>query len=395
MGDSGHVHGAQGTGRFLLGTVIAGGGACAMTTAASSIHWDARGAAGQEQLILWVLLGLAASGALLCLYLALVWALAAVIRLAGPAGRTGRMLLPALRVLAPRLARRVSTGAAVAGAAAGLVLGPALASEAVPEEAADRPAVLQTSQLIPDEDPAPGTPTGTETPLPALGWGGESTPVEEQPEVDAGEEAPAETDDGADEDAGRSEDPIGDESSSGGEGAGGDEEPAGDEGSTTGEDIAEDEEPRADEPAEADAAEQAGAAGGEEDVPAEGAPVEDAQGTAEASTTEEPPSDGAGAPGGEEAADDAAGAGRDGSDEDGSGDRSDHASRTVVVRPGDSLWSITDDVLGPAPDDPALLASSWPLLHEANLDVIGEDPDLLRPGQVLTVPAALDGEAAS
>jgi nucleoid-associated protein YgaU len=67
----------------------------------------------------------------------------------------------------------------------------------------------------------------------------------------------------------------------------------------------------------------------------------------------------------------------------------------VVVRPGGTLWSITDDVLGPAPDDPSLPALSWPLLHEANRDVIGEDPDLLLPGQVLTVPAGLDEEAAS
>jgi nucleoid-associated protein YgaU len=52
-------------------------------------------------------------------------------------------------------------------------------------------------------------------------------------------------------------------------------------------------------------------------------------------------------------------------------------------------------VLGPAPDDPSLPALSWPLLHEANRDVIGEDPDLLLPGQVLTVPAGLDEEAAS
>src|SRR5699024_9102369 len=44
---------------------------------------------------------------------------------------------------------------------------------------------------------------------------------------------------------------------------------------------------------------------------------------------------------------------------------------TVTVRHGDSLWSISEDLLGPAPSDSAAIAAAWPLLHEANEDLIG------------------------
>ena len=114
MGDLGREQAAQGAGASSLGAVAAAGGAVAMTQAARTLGSTAGSAHGEEQLIGWVLVGLAGAGALLCLYLALIWGLAAAILLAGPAGRTGRMLLPALRVLAPRLARRVSMGTAVA-----------------------------------------------------------------------------------------------------------------------------------------------------------------------------------------------------------------------------------------------------------------------------------------
>lgn len=71
------------------------------------------------------------------------------------------------------------------------------------------------------------------------------------------------------------------------------------------------------------------------------------------------------------------------------------APSTLVVSPGDTLWSITDDLLGPAPDDPSEIASAWPRLHEANRDVIGTDPDHLEPGQVLSVPASLSSQEHS
>ncbi len=57
----------------------------------------------------------------------------------------------------------------------------------------------------------------------------------------------------------------------------------------------------------------------------------------------------------------------------------------VVVRRGDSLWSIAARHLGPDASD-AEIARAWPAWFEANRDVVGDDPDLLRPGQLLRVP---------
>lgn len=64
----------------------------------------------------------------------------------------------------------------------------------------------------------------------------------------------------------------------------------------------------------------------------------------------------------------------------------DAAAGTVTVRAGDSLWSITAGLLPPGADD-ARIAAAWPLLYDANRDVVGPDPGLIHPGDVLTVPA--------
>ncbi|MHA7209484.1 LysM peptidoglycan-binding domain-containing protein [Arthrobacter sp. MDT1-65] len=62
------------------------------------------------------------------------------------------------------------------------------------------------------------------------------------------------------------------------------------------------------------------------------------------------------------------------------------AGRTeVVVAPGDSLWSIVAARLGPLATA-AEVAESWPAWYEANRAVIGQDPSLLIPGQVLAAP---------
>ena len=61
------------------------------------------------------------------------------------------------------------------------------------------------------------------------------------------------------------------------------------------------------------------------------------------------------------------------------------APAEVVVRRGDSLWSIAARHLGPAVSD-GEIARAWPAWFEANRGVIGDDPDLLRPGQVLRPP---------
>jgi len=59
----------------------------------------------------------------------------------------------------------------------------------------------------------------------------------------------------------------------------------------------------------------------------------------------------------------------------------------VTVRPGDSLWTIAAARLGPSAN-PARIAAAWPRWFAANRAVIGADPDLVRPGQVLRPPAA-------
>ena len=60
----------------------------------------------------------------------------------------------------------------------------------------------------------------------------------------------------------------------------------------------------------------------------------------------------------------------------------------VVVHRGDSLWSIAARHLGPGASD-SEVADAWPDWYAANREVIGEDPDLLLPGQVLHAPEAV------
>ena len=57
----------------------------------------------------------------------------------------------------------------------------------------------------------------------------------------------------------------------------------------------------------------------------------------------------------------------------------------VVVTRGDSLWSIAARFLGPDVGD-AQVADAWPSWYAMNRTVIGDDPDVLLPGQVLRVP---------
>jgi resuscitation-promoting factor RpfA len=62
------------------------------------------------------------------------------------------------------------------------------------------------------------------------------------------------------------------------------------------------------------------------------------------------------------------------------------ASSSVLVKPGDSLWLITAQRLGPTATDDQI-AVEWPYWYRKNRPVIGRDPNLLRPGQRLAVPA--------
>ncbi len=62
----------------------------------------------------------------------------------------------------------------------------------------------------------------------------------------------------------------------------------------------------------------------------------------------------------------------------------------MVVRPGDSLWSITERRLeektGAAVSD-AEVAQAWPSWWQANREVVGEDPDVITPGTPLVPPS--------
>jgi hypothetical protein len=57
----------------------------------------------------------------------------------------------------------------------------------------------------------------------------------------------------------------------------------------------------------------------------------------------------------------------------------------LVVRDGDSLWTLTRRWLG-ADATRAEVAVQWPRLYAANRAVIGPDPDLIHPGQRLVPP---------
>lgn len=59
--------------------------------------------------------------------------------------------------------------------------------------------------------------------------------------------------------------------------------------------------------------------------------------------------------------------------------------RVVRVRPGDSLWALAQASLPAAATD-ADVDRAWRALWAANRDVVGPDPDLIRPGTLLRRP---------
>jgi nucleoid-associated protein YgaU len=58
----------------------------------------------------------------------------------------------------------------------------------------------------------------------------------------------------------------------------------------------------------------------------------------------------------------------------------------VAVLVGDTLWDIVSDQLGPGASD-VEVALEWPRWYEANRLVIGNNPDMLLPGQLLQPPS--------
>jgi hypothetical protein len=59
--------------------------------------------------------------------------------------------------------------------------------------------------------------------------------------------------------------------------------------------------------------------------------------------------------------------------------------RSVVVAPGDSLWSIAAEQL-PRDASDGRVTACWHAVYAANRAVIGTDPDVLEPGQRLRLP---------
>ncbi|WP_434613546.1 LysM peptidoglycan-binding domain-containing protein [Arthrobacter sp. A5] len=81
-------------------------------------------------------------------------------------------------------------------------------------------------------------------------------------------------------------------------------------------------------------------------------------------------------PGGHAAAQPVAPAANDAGSED---------ANMVVVRAGDSLWTLAAKQLGPFATD-VEIARQWPLWYRINRAVIGSDPGLILPGQILQEP---------
>jgi LysM repeat protein len=65
----------------------------------------------------------------------------------------------------------------------------------------------------------------------------------------------------------------------------------------------------------------------------------------------------------------------------------DASATSVVVRPGDTLWSISEEHLGPNAT-PQRIAAEVEQIYALNRDRIGSDPNLIASGQELSLPAA-------
>ena len=66
----------------------------------------------------------------------------------------------------------------------------------------------------------------------------------------------------------------------------------------------------------------------------------------------------------------------------------DEGARSVVVRPGDSLWSISEELLGPDAT-PRRVMNGAKRVHALNRARIGADPDLIIVGRELTIPRSM------
>ena len=130
-------------------------------------------------------------------------------------------------------------------------------------------------------------------------------------------------------------------------------------------------------------------------APAEPAPAPGPDASPGAEPAAPPPDPAAGAPSGETSAAEAP------AGDPPTAEAPSAPTTTHRVSAGESLWSITEELLGAgaagAPTDPssggppaqARVARAWPILYAANAESIGADPDLILPGTVLNVPEDL------
>jgi nucleoid-associated protein YgaU len=59
----------------------------------------------------------------------------------------------------------------------------------------------------------------------------------------------------------------------------------------------------------------------------------------------------------------------------------------LTVKAGDSLWSLSQQALGPHASA-AQIAAAWPQFYRANKALIGSNSRVIKPGEVLTWPGA-------
>lgn len=304
----------------------------AALTAARAASGTAASSWGEQALLAWVCALIAGAAALGCAYLALVWTLATVVMAWGPRGAIGGASLRALRLLAPALARRTAATALIASTLASVPLAAAQADDGS-SRSAPRSATAAARLLH--------TEAGTDIPVTGAGRA-EAARMSARASFGSLAAAPGPR-------AERPADP-------------------------SGVDFAAADPPVADPPAAdgADASELPPLGWGES--PEDPTPPT-AETAAPAVETAAPATESA-----SPAADSASPT---------PGSAGPQPLVVVEVRQGDTLWSITDDLLGPGPDDPAAIASAWPTLWEANASVIGSDPNALDPGQQLVVPTPL------
>jgi resuscitation-promoting factor RpfA len=75
------------------------------------------------------------------------------------------------------------------------------------------------------------------------------------------------------------------------------------------------------------------------------------------------------------------------SDRRGGTDPSGGREHGYVVRRGDTLWDIAARHLGPGATA-VDISREWPAWYDANRTVIGSDPGVIRPGEILSPPSA-------